>query len=249
MIELCVVGSGTGIPSPRRASPAFLLSWPQKTLLIDAGPGTVRRLAELGVTLHEIDGLFFTHLHPDHVADLIHFFFASRDPFDPRKKGLVLFGARRLRAFYEKQLEIYEGAFEPPFPVSFVELQETQRDEAHFRLFTLPLSHTPHSLGFRFEIQGKVVVFSGDTDVCENLVALAHGADLLVLECSFPNALKVPGHLIPRECGQIATRSSVKKLLLTHCYPPCDQADVLGECRAHFSGEILLATDSLRVRV
>lgn len=249
MIELSIVGSGTGVPSPKRASPSTLLKLPHRTLLIDSGPGTVRRLSELGVTLHQIDALCYTHFHPDHIADLVHFLFAARNPQDPRKKPLTLFGAPGIQSFYEKLLDAYEGIFRPVFPLSFVELEDAQHDDAHFRLFTLPLQHTPHSIGYRFEAEGKVIVFSGDTDVCENLVTLARGADLLVLECSFPDALKVQGHLVPTECGKIAKKASVKKLLLSHFYPPCEEADLLGACRKHYAGEILIASDSLKVKV
>lgn len=248
MIELCVVGSGTGIPSPKRASPSYLLTLSHHTLLIDSGPGTLRRLSELGLSLHDIDALCYTHFHPDHISDLVHFFFASKNPLDPRKKLLKLFGGPGIRTFYEKLLDTYEGVFRPSFPLSIFEFGGTQHDEAHFRLFTLPLSHTPHSIGYRFETEGKSVVFSGDTDVCDNLVELARGADLFVLECSFPDSLKVQGHLTPSECGQIAQRANARKLLLTHFYPPCEGADLLGACRKFYSGEILLASDSLKLR-
>lgn len=249
MIEICSVGSGTGVPSPKRASPSSLLRLPQKTVLIDSGPGTMRRLAELGISLHDIDVLAYTHFHPDHIADIVHFFFAARNPQDPRKKPLALFGGPGIHSFYEKLLDLYEGILRPPFPLSVMELEDTQHGDVHFRLFTLPLLHTPHSIGYRFEAEGKVVVFSGDTDVCENLITLARGADLLVLECSFPDALKVQGHLTAGECGQIAQKAGVQKVLLSHFYPPCEKADILGECRRHYKGEVILASDSLRIKV
>lgn len=249
MMELCVVGSGTGIPSPKRASPGYLLKLPHQTLLIDSGPGTVRRLSELGLTLHDIDALCYTHFHPDHIADLVHFFFASKNPQDPRKKPLTLLGGPGIQSFYEKLLDVYEGVFRPVFPLSIFELADSQHDDAHYRLFTLPLLHTPHSIGYRFEAEGKTVVFSGDTDVCENLVTLAREADLFIVECSFPDSLKVQGHLVPSECGQLAERAKAKKLLLSHFYPPCETADLVGACRPFYSGEILLASDSLKLKV
>ncbi len=244
-----VVGSGTGVPSVKRASPSYLLRLSNQMLLVDLGPGTLRRLAELEVRIQEIDGICCTHFHPDHIADLVHFFFASKNPMDPRKKPLTLFAAPKIRSFYDELLYAYEGVFRPDFPFSIVTLEDSQHDEAHFRLFTLPILHTPHSIGFRFESEGKVVVFSGDTDVCDNLVTLAHGADLFVLECSFPDSMKVQGHLVPKECGQLAQKAEVKRLLLSHFYPPCEGADLVGACKKFYTGEILLASDGLRVRV
>ncbi len=94
-----------------------------------------------------------------------------------------------------------------------------------------------------------MIAFSGDTDVCSGIVTAARNADVAVLECSFPNERKVRGHLTPAEAGEIAAAARVKKLVLTHFYPECEEADILGQCRETYSGEIILAEDLLRVPV
>jgi ribonuclease BN (tRNA processing enzyme) len=78
-------------------------------------------------------------------------------------------------------------------------------------------------------------------------VGLAQGADLLVLECS--NPFKVPGHLTPAEAGRLAARAGVKRLLLTHFYPPCDEVDVVALAAQEFDGEIIRAEDGLRLEI
>jgi ribonuclease BN (tRNA processing enzyme) len=90
---------------------------------------------------------------------------------------------------------------------------------------------------------------SGDTDYCQSIVDLAREADLLVLECSFPEGRKVEGHLTPSLAGRIASESHCRRLLLTHLYPVCDSADVVGPCRDIFKGDIILAEDLMRVIV
>jgi ribonuclease BN (tRNA processing enzyme) len=72
---------------------------------------------------------------------------------------------------------------------------------------------------------------------------MGRGADLLVLECSFPNERKIQGHLTPKLAGKVAKEAEAKKLVLTHFYPPCDEADIISQCREEFSGEIVLAED------
>ncbi|MGB3097632.1 MAG: MBL fold metallo-hydrolase, partial [Candidatus Deferrimicrobiaceae bacterium] len=96
---------------------------------------------------------------------------------------------------------------------------------------------------------GKVIAFSGDTDVCAGIVTAARNADVAVFECSFPNECKVRGHLTPGEAGELASAARVKKLVLTHFYPECEGADILGQCGETYSGEIILAKDLLRVPV
>ena len=90
---------------------------------------------------------------------------------------------------------------------------------------------------------GASVAVSGDTDTCEEMVALGREADLMILECAFPDEMKVGGHLTPRLCGQLAQRSACKTLCLTHFYPPCDLDAVRRVCREEFSGKIVLAKD------
>ena len=77
-MELIVIGSGTGVPSLRRGSPALALKAAGRLLVLDLGPGTLRALLRLGLNFSAIDVLALTHLHPDHVGDLIPFLFATR---------------------------------------------------------------------------------------------------------------------------------------------------------------------------
>ena len=83
----------------------------------------------------------------------------------------------------------------------------------------------------------------------ENLVALATGADLLVCEAAMPDALKVPGHLTPSLAGDLAARAKVKKLVLTHLYPECDQFDIAAQCRRTYPGPLVIAEDLMRMEV
>jgi ribonuclease BN (tRNA processing enzyme) len=120
----------------------------------------------------------------------------------------------------------------------------------NFILKTLPLTHSESSIALRVEIPGgKALVYSGDTDYCENIVALAKNADLLILECSLPEEMRVAGHLTPSLAGRIARESHGKRLLLTHFYPPCDEQNLTREVAKEFAGEIILAEDLMTIEV
>jgi ribonuclease BN (tRNA processing enzyme) len=125
---------------------------------------------------------------------------------------------------------------------------ETAIQDPPFIIKTAPANHSDSSIAFRIEdSHGRSVVFSGDTDVSDNIIKLAKGADLLVMECAFPEGHKVKGHLTPSEAGLMAEKAGVKQLVLTHFYPVCDQHDMASPCRDHFSGTLILAEDLLRV--
>ena len=55
------------------------------------------------------------------------------------------------------------------------------------------------------------------------------------------------GHLTPSLAGKIATMANVRKLLLTHFYPECDEVDIAKECRKTYSGELILAENFMTV--
>jgi ribonuclease BN (tRNA processing enzyme) len=251
-MELIVIGSGTGVPSLRRGSPAYAVRAAGRLLLLDLGPGTLRALLRYGLNFSDIDLLALSHLHPDHVADLVPFFFATRYSLGyTRQKPFKLLVARSFQEFYGHLRAAFGQWVEPP--PGLLELQELSPGEPEtlaweeFTIRSAPTNHTPASLAFRVEAQGQTLVYSGDTDESDSLTALAAGVDLLVLEAA--NPFKVAGHLTPVEAGRLAARAGVKRLLLTHFYPACDEVDVVALAAQEFSGEIIRAEDGLRLQV
>ena len=63
---------GTGSPrmEPDRSGPAVLVEAGGKFLLFDAGRGVVQRLAQLDMPITELNQVFLTHLHSDHISAL-----------------------------------------------------------------------------------------------------------------------------------------------------------------------------------
>src|SRR4030042_5672611 len=119
-----------------------------------------------------------------------------------------------------------------------------------YEIISQPVLHTPSSLAYRIHGKaGESVVYSGDTAFCDEVVALARGCDLLVLEGSFPGGEAVEGHLTPSEAGRIASLAGVKKLPLTHFYPEALGSDIAGDCRKAYKGELILGRDMLTISI
>jgi ribonuclease BN (tRNA processing enzyme) len=112
------------------------------------------------------------------------------------------------------------------------------------------VEHNDESIAYRITSDGgSSVVYTGDTDYCENLIDLAKKADLLICESALPDDSRVKGHLTPSLAGEIASRAGVGKLVLTHFYPECDRTDIEQECRKTYSGPLVLAKDLMRIGV
>jgi ribonuclease BN (tRNA processing enzyme) len=251
MAELIILGSGTGVPSLKRGSPGLVVVTEGSRILVDSGPGTLRRMLEAGFTYHDIDLLLYTHTHPDHVADLVPFLFASKYSDLPRKRDLLCAGGPGFRRYFKKIKKVYGSWIDSEF-YQFT-IKEFLRRPLIFqdlKISAKPMAHLPESVGYHIEFKGgRSLAISGDTDYCRNLVELAWEVDLLILECSFPNDKKVEGHLTPSLAGKIALESRCKKLLLVHFYPVCDQTDILKEAREVYSGGITLGEDLMRMRI
>ena len=253
-MEMILLGSGTGIPINYRASPSLaLINLDAGPILFDMGPGTMRQLIRAGINHEKIKRIFITHFHPDHTADLIHLMFATRNPsILKRRKPFVITGPRGTKDFIQRLQEAYDDWISlPPEIMSIEELDigiKVEKDYHSFGITVMPTKHTPGSIAYRVDdTSGKSLVYSGDTGFCNEIVDLAKGADLLILECSFPDGQEVEGHLTPSQAGRIASLAGAKRLLLTHFYPECLATDIAGQCRKSYEGELILGNDLLHM--
>jgi ribonuclease BN (tRNA processing enzyme) len=251
LAELIIIGSGTGIPSLRRGSPGLIVLSNSTKLLIDSGPGALRKMLEVGITYQDIDLLLYTHIHPDHVSDLVHVLFACKYAELPREKELLCIGGLGFKSYFEKLRNLYGSWVEPQsYRLTVKEISEEPFVYRDLRILSKPMAHISGSVGYRIELKdGKSIAISGDTDYCQNIIDLASKVDLLVLECSFPDGKKAEGHLTPSLAGRIASESRCKKLLLTHLYPVSDQFDIVGQCKQIYPGKIILGEDLMRIKI
>jgi ribonuclease BN (tRNA processing enzyme) len=250
-MKITVLGSGTAVPDKERGSPGIAVRSGDTLLFLDLGSGSLYRAARFGIEVGSADGVLFTHLHPDHTGDLVPLLFAFRNPEWPRDRALSLFGPEGLLEFL-RDLETAYG--------SWIGAEGYEREVKIFPsgssalgdvlVSACPVRHGPSAVAYEIKDgNGRRLVYSGDTEYCEELAHFARDADLLVLECSFPEGEACPGHLTPSEAGRIAGQARCRSLLLTHFYPACRGKDLLTPCRLHYDGPITLAEDGLVLSV
>lgn len=220
-MKLTIVGSGTCVPTISRGSPANYLEIGKIKALVDCGPGTVRQLVKAKLDYKDIDLVCFTHFHPDHTLDLTALMHALNwTPEFDRKKDLTLVGPVGLKSFFDRYMRLVEGLM--PRPKTYKIIIKEIKKKLEFDNFTIECDKTIHSAtshAYKFTEKGKTLVISGDCDYDEGLITFVRNVDLLLLECSYANNMKMRGHLVPQECGMIAKKAGVKKLVLTHLYP------------------------------
>ncbi len=251
MFEVVLLGSGTAIPRAERASPGLAWFVAGERWVMDSGPGTFRQLARYGVPVWEVDRALYTHFHPDHTIDIVHALFALNNVDLPQRGGAFdVVGPRGYLEYYAALKQAYGSWITGVnFELTVREWWEGDHTVGPALVRARHVEHTPQSLAYRVEVDGKSAVFTGDVDYCEAIVELAAEADVLICECSFPDALKVAGHCSPATAGRIATEADVGRLVLTHFYPPCDApgVDIAAEARAAYGGELILGTDLMKI--
>jgi len=246
--RVTVTGTGTPIATPNRAGPGVLVSHGSTQLQFDAGRSTVMRLTELGIRLGDIDALFITHQHSDHVVGLSDLLMTRwLDGSGPAQASLPVYApsgmaadlVQHLLVPWEKEMEMrneHRGYPARPHP----ELHDFEAPAQLTEVLNLnavmveaaQVRHEPvmGAVGYRITTPDGIVAISGDTAVCTEVEALANGAEVLVHEAFLTSAL-APGeisdpvaigayHSEPLQIGGLAQRAGVKTLMLTHLIPP-----------------------------
>lgn len=250
-VEVTILGSGTCVPSIERGSPGLALNVCDDFVLLDGGSGTLRSLLRAGLDYRPLTHVLYTHAHGDHSADLVPLIMAMKyTPGFTRTQDLNIWGPVGFIEFFQKLTGAYPFSLEgETFDIEVREVSNSPHPEQGWRFSATPLRHFIPTVGYRIEVpsSGLTLVYTGDTGMCPELVQLASGADLLIIECSFPGPTTSEGHLTPAEAGQVAEEAGVKRLLLTHLYPACDEEDVIGSCRKYYSGPVEKAEDLMRI--
>ena len=248
-VRATILGSGTCVPRLERSACAVLVETGKSKILLDLGPGTIRQLLMAGVTIFDLTHLFLSHFHPDHTAELVPLLFATKYPDGQRRKNpLTILGGEGLVQFYKNLQAAYGNWIVLPDDQLVLREMSTLSGETvqleDVELTTRPVRHRPESLACRIQSrQGVAIVYSGDTEECDALVRLAHQADLFICESALPDALQAPGHSTPSLAGRMAERAEVKRLVLTHLYPPCEEVDIVKQAASTYKGQVTVAED------
>lgn len=280
--------AGGPLTESNRSQPANALVVGDDLYLVDAGDGAAGQLAKAGLRLPQVKGLFISHNHFDHTGGVLAVL-GLRMQLNARDK-LNIYGPPGTKAFVDGLLLGMEPAREAAYGMpgsswaanievneltgsSIIELDGLVVRVAENSHFRIPEnSNTPEkakSLSFRFDLNDRSIVYTGDTGPSEAVESLAKGADVLVCEMmDIPAVLEriktvTPNmpegqldgiewhfrahHLTPAQVGELAAGADVGKLVITHMVPNVSNDEMAERYRSEvgraFDGEIVIAND------
>jgi ribonuclease BN (tRNA processing enzyme) len=248
---LTILGSKGG-PAIRPGGPnptSMLLTLSGRRIVIDCGLGVSRGLVEAGMSLKELDLVFVTHLHSDHVLELgplIHTAWTTGldhhvTVYGPPGTRAVWSGFLASLAYDIETRIADEGRPDLARLVTVVEYGPgLVLQGADVTVEALRVDHPPVTECFALKISGsgKTVVFSADTVPFPPLADFARDADILVHEAMLPEGLDsivrrtgngarlrehlVASHSFAADAADIAQRAGVGLLVLNHLIPADD---------------------------
>ena len=231
-MKLTVLGKYGPYPKTGCACSGYLLEAAGKRLLLDCGSGVLARL-QGHCPLEDLDAIVLTHLHGDHMSDMLVLRYALQfvDVAARWPKGLPVFLPGTPQAVVE------ELQATPFFGLDIVAGGDRRvLDGVDLSFF--PVRHPVECNALRVQAEGKCFVYSGDLNTTPGFAGFAQGADLLLIDALFAHEdwhEKLP-HLSARLAAEVGREAGVGRLLLTHMFPGADENDRLREAQAVFPG-------------
>lgn len=252
-MRLTVIGKSPAWSDAGGACSGYLVAEGKASILLDCGNGVFGKLRQL-VDYREVDAVVITHLHGDHLLDLVPFSYAltlgpgSGERADrprllaPRGSGEFF---RRLGATWgDEDLIGHAFALEEYEPRS-------EHEVGGVALRTHPVPHV--SLTQAIELtspSGGRIVVGADGCYSQELIAAASGADLLVAEATLPDPDSTQQvHMSAEEAGRLAAVAGVGRLVLTHISDELDLDRAVERARSGFAGSVEVAREGLEIDV
>jgi ribonuclease BN (tRNA processing enzyme) len=217
-LELTFLGTGNAF-APDRYWSSFVLN---RRILFDAPPTLLAHLKRLGIDPREIDTVFVSHFHGDHYFGLP-FLLLEYAELARRGRDLTIVGppgiARRVEALTDLA---FSSVFRKDrgYELHFIEASDGQSAEAPGCSYTAHrMQHAPSlsAFGYRVTVDGRAVAYTGDTTMCDALLPLATGADVLVTECSCWSGDCGGVHMTARDILALRERVDARTaIVLTH---------------------------------
>jgi ribonuclease BN (tRNA processing enzyme) len=247
-MRLTVVGCGDAFGSGGRLQTCYHVEAAGTRYLIDCGATALIGLSRLGIDPNSIPTIFISHLHGDHYAGLVWWLIHAQH-VARRAVPLTVVGPEGVEARFKAAAEaLFPGStgVQRRYDLKFLELaRERPLDVGSVRVTPFEVKHPSGapSYALRFEAEGKVLSFTGDSEWVDSLVPAGRGADLYIMECYWFEG-EPRYHMSWKTIQAQLDRISPKRVMLTHMAEP-----MLARRAEVADPRVVLAEDGLAIDV
>lgn len=202
-LHVAMCGTGSPIPDPSRAGPCTAIVAGNRIFIVDVGAAAVRNFGPMGLPVGDVDAVFLTHYHSDHIdglGELMLLRWTGGGNVTP----LPIFGPPGVDQIVDGLAQVYatdtdhrvthhgedvvppsgQGGEARSFPMPADGAMQTIYSAGGVQVRGFAVDHGPvrPAVGYRFDYGGRSVVISGDTARDEMVARACDGCDLLVHE-------------------------------------------------------------------
>lgn len=252
-MKLTVLGSGTMVPDKHHNPAGYIISSHKTNLLLDAGPGTMRRLTDYGFSLQTITAIVVSHFHTDHFSDvfsLVHTRWVDDIYHERPHTPLTIYGPIGIKKRWKLWRQIFWVEPEEHYPLTIIEVSGTKKVKVgDCQLVFFPVRHVEWfpSIGVTVLGEKKKVVYTGDIGGQHSekqLIKTVAKSDLLIIEGAYLK--ETPNHYSFSQVKEVAKKAGVKKVLLVHINPT-NYSQVLKKVKGEKT--MIIAKDGMTLKI
>lgn len=243
-LHLALCGAGGPMPAPHASGPCVAVVAGKQLFVVDAGTDGLRNMGRMGYPLGNIEAVFLTHFHSDHIdglgemATIRWASAANTSPlpvYGPDGVQRVVDGFNTAYSFDAQYRHDHHGDTVAPLSGAGMVARTFAKPEAgelvtlysneDLKIEALAVDHSPvePAVGYRFTYKDRSLLITGDTIKLANIEEFARGVDLLVHEALAPNLVGMMHDAAAKSGNQIMAK--ITDDILTYHASPVEAAE------------------------
>lgn len=244
-ININILGCWGAFPKPGEACSGVLIQVGGKNYLFDMGFGVFSKLREK-IETTELDAVFISHLHYDHIGDV--------PALEYHSNYLLRVGhlKKKINIYAPISPEDLHRQVEYPFIITNTVGKNFYYKDDVVEIESILLSHTVECYAYSIKAFNKKIVYYTDTAYRKQDVEFIKDADLFICEATISKGSKHTigaGHMSDYQAGELASLAGVKKMCLYHLPGDVDVKQIYEHAKSKFKGELYLSSENKEYKI
>lgn len=245
-LRFVTLGTADATPQANRGPSSTFVQYESQRFLVDIGSGALQKLLRAGCTPSELDAVFLTHAHVDHLGDLLPLLFGVGVGVIKRDRPLTLYASAQTFEHVRGMHHAFEQWTERKRELlRWVEVVPHQQFElGALRVHTGSVHHTDSSVAFKWETpDGRTLAIPGDTGTHPPLIDFVREVDGMIIECGSDPKRPVDTHLTPQQLSDLLGAAQPKHAWVVHLAPALYDQPLDSLLKASYAGRVTFPSD------